>query len=132
MTQHHYLEIERFQAHRPDGRVLLIERTQTFKFSRNLRRAISIWLIPIVSMLLVLIGPSLSPLMIFGPWSFIPGFVLIICGTAIAQDELLRWMRRFAPEPDKCEVIGMDCSTDELVEFYQDISIPDPAQGSIH
>ncbi|MEL6693530.1 MAG: hypothetical protein AAFQ12_10940 [Pseudomonadota bacterium] len=125
-------QLERFEAHLPDGRLIMIERQKNFGLAPGLQWAIRMLLIPVIVLTLVLLGPSIPLIMFAGFWSFIPALLVVIFSVAIAQDHLLDWMRNHAGEPNEYEVIGMDCSTDEMLDLAHKFVEMRFAEGTVH
>jgi len=125
-------QLERFEAHLPDGRLVMIERRKFFGLAPRLQCAIRILLFPVIVLTLVLLGPSIPLIVFAGFWSFIPILLAMTFSLAIAQDHLLDWMRNHAGQPDEYDVIGMDCSTDELLDLAHKFVEMRFAEGTVH
>ena len=125
-------DLEHFQARMPDGRLLFIERRRSLGFAPTLQGAISLMLIPGVLAFMLLFGPTIPIIVFAGLWSFVPVLFAVLAGAALVQDRLLNWMRNASVKPEHCKVVGMDCSTDELLAFARELSSKTPIQESVH
>nr|WP_070959381.1 hypothetical protein [Hyphomonas sp. Mor2] len=132
IAQKRHLDIERFHAKMPDGRILLIERTHDLGLAPRLQSLISFYSVPLVLILAVFAGPFIPAVMFAGFESYILFVFASVTMSAIAQNKLIDWMQNFDLQPDTCEVIGMDCSTEELFDFYRDAQLSTPTEERIH
>lgn len=119
MTKNRNVQIERFQAQTPNGRLLLVERCQDLGCSPKLQHIISTFLIPTVFVLALLIGPRIPIATLAGILSLTAFMFSAVAATAIVQAKLLRWMQSLTHGSDTCEVVGMDCSTDALLAKHR-------------
>jgi len=132
VIQNRHLDIERFLARTPDGRLLLIERTHDLGLAPRLQSLISLYAVPLALILTVFGGPLIPAVMFAGFGSYILFVFAAVTMSAIAQNKLIDWMQNFDVRPDTCDVIGMDCSTEELLTICQNSPSRHPIQGSLH
>lgn len=132
MAEYQNIEIEHFEARMPDGRLLLFERRRDLGRKPWLQWIISIYFLPLCFVLALFGGPFIPVVMNAGFGSYILFVFAAVTLAAIAGNRLINWMQNSVAAPDSCEVIGMDCSTDELTGFLPDLPPTIPAEGSIH
>lgn len=130
--QHRQLDIERFQARMPDGRLLLIERTRDLGFAPRLQSLISLLTVPLAAPLALFGGLFIPVIRSAGFGSFILFVFAAVTLVPIVGHALIRWMQNNAADQETCDVIGMDCSTDELLDLYRGNALSTPNQGRIH
>ena len=125
-------QLECFEAHLPDGRLMMIERQKFFGLAPHLQSAIKILLIPVIALATALLLPSIPLIMFAGLWSFIPVFLAVMISVVIAQEHLIDWMCNHAGEPDEYKVVGVDCSTDEMLMLANKFIEMRLAEGTFH
>lgn len=132
ITQKRHLEIERFLARMPDGRLLLIERTHDLGLAPRLQSLISLYIVPLALIFAVFGSPLIPAVMFAGFGTYLLFVFAAVTMSAIAQNKLIDWMQNFDVQPDTCEVVGMDCSTKELLAISQETPSHHPSERSIH
>lgn len=132
ITQKRHVDIERFHAKMPDGRILLIERTRDLGFSPRMQFLISLFTVPLAAPLALFGGLFIPVISSAGFGSYILFVFAAVAFAAMAGHALIGWMQNTAADQETCEVIGMDCSTDELLDFYRDTALSTPTEGRIH
>lgn len=132
ISQKRHLDIERFLARMPDGRLLLIERTHDLGLAPRLQSLITLYAVPLILILAVFGGPFIPAVMFAGIWSYLLFVFAAVTMSAIANNKLIDWMQNFDIQPDTCEVVGMDCSTEELLAISKENPSHHSIQRSIH
>jgi hypothetical protein len=124
--------IEYFRAEMPDGRLLMIARERSPRLSPLVQTVFTVLLALGAPALLMTLLLTTSIFTFAGPWSSIPiaagSLALFIFGLIKACD----WASSPPRDPERCKVVGMDLSTDELMATMRGEPAPEFNTWSVH
>ncbi len=124
--------LEYAQAEMPDGRLLLIERERAPRLAARTRTILGAAFPPAVLGLAILIGQTVPVFTFAELWSSIPLVCAYAALSAFTLSRLMSWASLPPEDPAKCVVVGMDCSTQELIDVASGRTASELLHGSLH
>ena len=124
--------LEYAQAEMPDGRLLLIERERAPRLAARTKTVLGA-AFPIAALGFAILIAQAAPVFTFaGLWSFIPLACAYAALSVFTLLQLMSWASRPPQDPANCVVVGMDCSTQELIDVASGRTASELMFGSLH
>jgi len=120
------------QAGMPDGRILLIERGRAPRLARRGQILLEIGFAVAMTYLVL---PLIQVTRVFGDywlWAYIPFAIAYVALSFILFEKLTAWASAPPDDPAGSKVVGMDLSTDELLDIARGATAADFVQRSVH
>lgn len=125
-------QVEYGQAEMPDGRLLLIERERAPRMSRRGQIIFDIGFVLVAICLPPLISQVIPAFTFAGLWSFIPSMIVYVALTIFVFTKASSWASSPPDDPAGYKIVGMDLSTDELIDIARGTTAADLVQRSVH